>query len=103
MSHRSFEMFSDDPHLARIAHRLEVGVDHERDALLFHHNYLTYEFDHPRGVVGCKAFLHDIGVVSVFGLAEGVDVEIEYAEILQWLRARFARVQRLGEDGYVDI
>lgn len=103
MAGRSFEMRSDDPNLPRIAHRLEVGVDPERGELLFHYNFLTYEFDHPRGVVGCRAYLHDVGVVSVFGLAEDVDVEIEYAEIPQWLRARFALVRRLGGQGYVDV
>ena len=86
-----------------IRHRVDAFVDAETGETVSRYDYFTYEFEHPLGTVGGRAYVHDIREVSLFGLARDVDVEQEYAEILYWLRLRFPRVQRFDGDGYVDM
>lgn len=90
----------------RIEHRCEALFD--GDQLEEVYNYLLYEFGAGGRTYWARAYLDEIGTVSLYGpsASQGSRKRLKEPiapEILAYLRRRFQTIQILENDGYVPL
>lgn len=86
-----------------VEHRLESAIHEDTGELLFHYNYIYYQFDVPAGKIWARSYLDDITRSSLF-LPEGMKITDTDAErALGYLTLRFSQIDMLGNNGYLPI
>jgi len=91
-----------------------VEIEHKVDEIINgstieqKYNYLVYHFELGGNYIVARAYLDEIGSVSIYGpfkrrgMAEYSDGPI-HDSILSYLKRRFAEIKTLGENGYATI
>ena len=102
--------FDDDDALtpSRIDHLVEeIYAD---GALEQKYNYLVYHFERNGAYIRARAYLDEIGVVSIYGPYESelvnsapVEDAAFFALALAYLKRRYETVQKLAGDGYETV
>ena len=86
-----------------VEHRVEGALHAETGELLFHYNYLYYQFDVPAGRIWARSYLDDIKRASLFLPGDMATDHADAQTVLGYLTRRFNRIETLGEAGYVKL
>jgi len=98
---------SDPIQPVRIRHEVDEFVD--ADGLDGRYNYIVYEFERSGVHVGARTYLDEIGTVSLFGPFKGEESRERVSDpelvdaVVAYMKRRFHRIDRLGDDGYETI
>lgn len=101
----AIEVFSpSDPTTpSKIEHLVEEGYDVGKNELIYHYNFLRYEFDHPAGVLWARSYLYRPEQVSIYP-PQGVSLDDAIVQkAIGYLRRRYREIQKLGANGYEPI
>lgn len=91
----------------QIEHLVEViGSDGQIDQI---YNYLVYKFQDSSAYVWARAYLDDMGTVSIYGpfKSETDLTPVENSSlahsVIEYMKMRYPNLQTLGASGYVKI
>jgi len=91
----------------QIEHLVDVlGSDGQIDQV---YNYLVYRFQDNGAYIWARAYLDDIGTISIYGPFNS-DTDLTPVEnsslmngVIDYMKIRYADLQAFGENGYVKI
>ena len=89
----------------RIEHKVDAGWTEPDRRLLFHHNFIVYDFSNVSGGIGARTYLDDISQVAIYFPKGWAAADSRLEPVLHYLKHRFRQVDYLdlNGQGYVQI